>query len=73
LHKGNGNLLLSKAAGMVGTMKVTVDTNVLVRAVVRDDIAQADKYASRLMASFPVIDQLSPCSPFVQSIINRYL
>ncbi len=41
-------------------MKVTVDTNVLVRAVVRDDRAQAET-AAKLLANAEVIAIAVPC------------
>lgn len=41
-------------------MKVTVDTNVLIRAVVRDDVRQADA-AARLLAEAELIAVPLPC------------
>ncbi len=41
-------------------MRITVDTNVLVRAVVRDDVAQAD-VAGALLKSAEVIAVTLPC------------
>jgi predicted nucleic-acid-binding protein len=45
---------------MVWAMKVTVDTNVLVRAVVRDDVAQANK-AAKVLREAQLIAVSLPC------------
>ena len=43
-------------------MKITVDTNILVRAVMRDDVAQANA-AARLLKDPEIIAVPLPCRP----------
>lgn len=53
-------------------MKVTVDTNVLVRAVVRDDVAQANK-AARVLREAQLIAVSLPClCEFVWVLMRVY-
>ena len=53
-------------------MKVTVDTNVLIRAVVRDDPAQAD-IAARVLTDAGVIAVALPClCEFVWVLLRVY-
>jgi predicted nucleic-acid-binding protein len=57
---------------MVWTMKVTVDTNVLVRAVVRDDVAQASK-AAKVLREAQLIAVSLPClCEFVWALMRVY-
>jgi predicted nucleic-acid-binding protein len=57
---------------MVWAMKVTVDTNVLVRAVVRDDIAQANK-AAKVLREAQLIAVSLPClCEFVWVLMRVY-
>ena len=53
-------------------MKVAVDTNVLVRAVVRDDLAQAD-VAAKVLAEAELIAVALPClCEFVWVLLRVY-
>jgi predicted nucleic-acid-binding protein len=57
---------------MVWGMKVTVDTNVLVRAVVRDDVAQANK-AAKVLREAQLIAVSLPClCEFVWVLMRVY-
>jgi predicted nucleic-acid-binding protein len=53
-------------------MKVAVDTNVLIRAVVRDDLAQANAAAKLLMAAELVAVALPSLCEFVWILLRVY-